>query len=392
MRIGINASFLRKQNTGIGQATANFIKKLAEFRISNFEFRNKEVEFILYLEEKLPKNIKLPKNFKKCVFLPLYKRDDLIRKIWWEKILLPKKLKEDNCDILLSLYQSTTIQSRKEGKHIMIVHDIIPKLFPQYLSNSRKKIYQSLVEKAIKRADKIIAVSHRTEKDLIQHLGIDPKKISISNIDVDEIYKHKVSTSENQKVLKKYKLKPGYMYNGGGLEVRKNTENVLRAYKFLWDKYNQPDWLPKLVISGKLIPRLAPLVTDAEKLIRELNISDRVKLLDYVPQEYLPALYNNAALFIYPSFYEGFGLPVLEAMNQGVPVITSKTSSLPEIGSDAVLYCNPNDIEDIAMVMRNFLNSDHLKTTLLVKGKERANNFLWEKFVKKVFNIMENLK
>jgi glycosyltransferase involved in cell wall biosynthesis len=380
---------LRKQNTVIGQVTANFIKKLAECQVSNVKYQT--FEYFLYLEEKLPKNIKLPKNFHKKVFLPKYKRDDLIRRILWEKILLPKKIKEDKCDVFLSLYQSTTILCSKT-KHVMVVHDIIPKLFPQYLNNLRKKLYQLLVQRAIKKADKIIAVSHRTEKDLIQHLGIDPKKISVSYVDVDDVYKKNVPDIESQRVLKKYKLKAGYVYNGGGMDIRKNTENVLRAYKFLLEKYKNVDWLPKLVISGKLMPELAPLVTDAKKLIKELNISDRVILLNHVPQEDLPALYKNASIFIYPSLYEGFGLPILEAMNQGTPVITSKISSLPEVGSDAVLYCDPNKVEDIAMVIKNVLNNNHLKAALSMKGRERATHFFWDKFVEKILNITENLK
>lgn len=391
MRIGINASFLRKPNTGIGQVTANFLNKLAEFRISNFEFRNQKVEFFIYSEEKLPKDIKLPKNFHKRIFLPPYKRDDIFRAIWWQKYLLPKKVAEDKCNVFVSMYQCATIFP-ENIKHIMIVHDIILEFFPNYLNNLRKKYFWYLSKKAIKKTDKIIAVSHRTEKDLVQHLGIDAGKITVAHVDVDEIYKQEVSEKESQKVLQKYKLKPGYIYNGGGLEVRKNTEGVLQAYKILQDKYWQAGWVPQLVISGKLMPELAPLVADAEKIAEELNIKKNVKFLDYVPQEDLPALYRNAAVFVYPSFYEGFGLPVLEAMNEGTPVVTSKVSSLPEVGSDAVLYCDPEKPEEIAMVIRNILNNNHIKAALSMKGKERAAHFSWEKFVGKIMNIISELK
>ncbi|HOX11145.1 MAG TPA: glycosyltransferase family 1 protein [Candidatus Moranbacteria bacterium] len=387
MIIGINASFVRKQNTGIGQVTLNFLRKLSELKVQSGKL--KDVELFLYLEEKLPKDIKLPKNFKTRVFLPKYKRDDLIRKIWWENYLLPKKIKEDKCDVFLSLYQSATII--KDAKHIMLVHDIIPKLFPKYLNNLRKKIYQMLVHSAIKKADKIISISHRTEKDLIQHLSIDAAKISVAYIDVDEIYKKEVLEKESQRVLRKYKLKPGYILAGGGLEVRKNIKGVLEAYKILQEKYGQAGWVPKLAVYGKLMPELAPLVTDAEKIANELGIKKNVKLLDCVPQNDLPVLYKNASVFVYPSFYEGFGMPVLEAMNQGTPVLTSKTSSLPEVGSDAVLYCDPEKSDDIAAVIRNILNNNHIKAALSLKGKERATHFSWNKFVGKVMNIIKGL-
>jgi len=393
MKIGINASFARKPASGIGQVTVNFLRELAKQKTSH--------DFVLYLEEDLPKDFKLPKNpastagkFTKHIFLPPWKRDDLIRKIWWEKYLLPRKIRKDNLDVFFSLYQSATVLS-KNITHVMLVHDIIPKLFPEYLNNSRKKKYWSLVEKAIQSTDKIIANSHRTEKDLVQHLSINPTKITVSYLDVDEIYKTAASKVKSQKVLKKYKLKPGYIYNGGGLEVRKNAEGVIRAYKHLLDKNKTLHFvreMPQLVISGRLLPQLAPLVTDVEKLIKELNLTKHVRILGFVPQENLPAIYANALMFVYPSRYEGFGIPALEAMNQGTPTIIAKTSSLPEVGGDSVLYCNPEDTKDIAMVMKNVMLNKNLRATLSRRGQERAKIFSWKKFTEKFLNTIENLK
>jgi len=383
MKIGINASFARKSNTGIGQVSINFLKELS---------KSKKDKFVLYLEEDLPKNIKLPKNFQKRIFLPLWRRDDLIRKVWWEKIILPKKIKEDNCDVFLSLYQCST-KLDKRTKHIMLVHDIIPELFPEYLNNSRKRKYWNLTKEAIQRADKIMAISVRTEKDLIQHLSIDPKKITVNRIDVDEIYRQNVLMSKSQNVLKKYKIKPGYIYSGGGLEIRKNIEGLIRAYALLFESNKNSQLIqnfPQLVISGKLMPSLAPLVLDAEKLVKKLNLRRNVNLLDFVPQNDLPALYKNAKMFVFPSLYEGFGLPVLEAMNVGTPVITSKKASLPEIGRDAVLYFNPEDVQDMAMVMKNVLLNENIRTELKRRGKERAKDFEWKKFVKKLFGIINS--
>ena len=189
-------------------------------------------------------------------------------------------------------------------------------------------------------------------------------------------------------VLGKYGINAGYIYNGGGLEGRKNTESVLRAYKILLESYGHASWLPKLVISGKLMPELSPLVCDVEALVKGLGLEKEVILLGYVNQKDLPAIYRNASVFVYPSLYEGFGLPVLEAMNQGVPVIASKTSSLPEVGGDSILYCNPKDVDDLAMVMKNVLRSSHLRVALSMKGKERAQHFSWDRFVEKIINII----
>lgn len=380
--IGINASFARKPNNGIGQVTINFLKKLIELKV-----QNEKLKVILYLEEDLPKGFKLPKNFEKRIFLPVWKRDDLIRKIWWEKCSLPKKVKKDKCDVFLSLYQCPTII--KSAKHVMLIHDIIPKLFPEYLNNSRKKYYQKLIEKAAKKADRIITVSKNSEKDIINNFGISGDKITVNYIDVDPDIKKKPSREKISKVLKKYKLKPGYILAGGGMEIRKNVEGVIRAYKYLLDKLfsHDSDSLPPLVIYGKLMPGNT-LALDAEKLIKELNLTKKVKLLDIVPQEAMPALYSEANMFVYPSHYEGFGMPPLEAMSQGIPTIVSKKSSLPEVGSDAVLYCNPDDMHDLAMVMKNVLGNSDLRLALSEKGKAQATKFSWTAFTEKILNIV----
>lgn len=347
----------------------------------------------MYLEEDLPKGFKLSKNFTKKVFKPLWKRDDLIRKIWWEKYSLPRRVKKDRCDAFFSLYQSATILP-KSVKHVMLVHDIIPYLFPEYLDNSRKIKYYALTRQAVEQADKIVANSKRTEKDLVQHWHIDPARITTAYIDVDEIYKREVPAKEGQRVMRKYKLKPGYIYNAGGLEKRKNVETLIRAYYHLWERNKHNCLLenfPQLAISGKLMPRLAPLVLDAQKLVKELNLTGQVKLLDFVPQKDMPSLYRNAALFVYPSLYEGFGLPVLEAMNQGVPVIASKRSSVPEVGLDSVLYFDPASEKDLAMVIRNVLLNGSLRETLKSRGAERAGQFSWAQFTEKILNIVRNI-
>lgn len=369
MRVGINASFARKFNTGIGQVTVNYLKALNK----NIQGNN----YILYLEEESEFNFS---NFKKKVFLPVWKRDDLVRKILWEKYLLPRKIKKDRCEKFISLYQCPTILS-KNVEHIMVVHDIIPKLFREYVNNFRKKYYWKLTEKAIKKADKIIAVSEHTKNDLIKYLNIPEEKIEVGYIDADNYYKREISEDESNHVLKKYGLKPGYIYNAGGLDKRKNVLKILEAYKILLEENSN---VPDLVISGKLAPELAPLVPDVEKVAKSLGIEDRVEFLDFISQEDMPALYKNARVFVYPSLYEGFGIPPLEAMNCGTPVIVSKTSSLPEVGGDAVIYVDPQSSRDIAQEISKLLNNAELRENLIRKGRAQSGKFLWDNFVKKI--------
>lgn len=388
MIIGINASFARKPGTGIGQVTLNFLHELI-CQAGNEDIKTGD-RFILYTEESLPEGIVLPGNFSSRTMLPPWKRDDLIRKLWWETRTLPNMAKADGCEVLLSLYQCPTMVLHGT-KHVMVVHDIIPHLFPKYISNARKKLYQLLTERAVVHADRIVAVSVRTEKDLVQHLHIDSSRVSVGYVDVDPIFKQDVSSEKKHAVMERYGLKPGYIYNGGGLEVRKNADGVLRAYKLLVEMYRKDDRLgqvPRLVISGKLMPELAPLIVDIERLVSELDLVPYVDVLGYVPQEDLPALYKNASLFVFPSHYEGFGLPVLEAMNSAVPVIAARHSSLPEVGGDGVLYCHAENVEEIARTMKKVLTQQSLRETLSRRGYERAKRFSWEIFTKKVLGIL----
>lgn len=385
MRIGINASFLRKPNTGIGQVTMHFLRCLIDCEGMNRVFARHY--FFLYLEEDI--DLVLPENFEKRAALPFWKRDDLARKWLWETKTIPRLALQDRCNGFLSLYQSATVFPKKTIKHEMIIHDIIPVLFPEYLNTWRKRWYQRSVEKGIAGADTLLSVSKQTEKDLIRCFGISPQKIHIAHIDVDPLFSNPVSYKENIRVLKKYALDPGYLYYGGGLETRKNVSAILSAYeKILRDHPSsfKRTVIPDLVISGELLPQLSPLVTDVEEEVRRRNLKNYVHILGRVDQKDLPALYANAKIFLFPSRYEGFGMPVLEAMRMGVPVITSKRSSLPEVAGDAALYCDPDSPFDMARTMMTLLERKELRETLSRRGKERARKFSWKSFTEKVMS------
>ncbi len=373
MRIGINASFLRKPYTGTGQVTWHCLEQLAR------DGWSRDTEYFLYMEEWPPAEVRIPEGFVVRAVLPAWRRDDLVRKYWWERSLLPRLVRDDRCDALVSLYQSATVLRGRP--HLMVVHDLIPRLFPTYLDNARKRFYWKRVEHGIRSADHVVAVSRRTEKDLLQYLGLDPRKVTVRYPDVDPRFRQPLSETRVSETLARYGLSRGYLYHGGGLEQRKNTEHLLIAYAQLkkqWEAEQRP--LPLLAISGKLMPELAPLITDVEYLVRKLNLSNAVKILGFVPQDDLPALYRGAAAFLFPSRYEGFGLPVLEALSQGTPVIAGETSSLPEVGGDAVLYCRPDDPEDIALAIKNILTRPDVRARLAERARERTTRFSWETF------------
>ncbi len=382
MHIGINASFLRKPYTGIGQVTTHVLNEIAKKAKEDKSMKNHK--FFIYLEEDC--DIDLPKNFYKRTFLPrFYRRDDLFRKLLWEKMWLPRRAHRDGCDVLLSLYQSATVIKYTDMKHVMIVHDVIPHIFPEYLGNWRKKLYWEQVEKGMYSSNKIIAVSQHTKIDLQKKLNIKEAKIIVNKIAVDPIFQKEYREDDIKKVLQKYNLQKGYIYSGGGLEIRKNVESTIKAYKKLTQN---DDKVPELVISGKLMPELSPMITDVEKLVGELGLKDKVKILGFVPQEDLPALYLGAKLFVFPSRYEGFGMPVLEAMNMGTPALTARNSSLEEVGGDAVAYVENGDVDELSEKLEQLLQDEKRLSQMSMEGRERAKEFSWEKFVDTVCDVM----
>lgn len=397
MKIGINVSFVRKRGAGIGEVTYHFLTELVRQVAAGDVPAN--LRFVLYAEEDFALDVlematpEVQARFEKRVFLPPYTRDDLVRKVLWERYSLPRAVRADECDVFFSLYQCPTVL--RGVRHVMLVHDLVPRLFPQYMNNMRKRLYQWLSECAIVRADKVVTVSKQTEKDVIRELGIVPEKIATHYIDCDSVFKDHAAhghAHNHADVLKKYHITSGYIYFGGGMDLRKNTERLLRAYKQLRTWHHDGTLshsVPPLVISGKLMPHLAPLITDVEALTKELNLTQHVHVLGFVPQEDLPALYASAGMFVYPSLYEGFGLPVLEAMSMGVPVVASKASSIPEVGGDGVIYCNPYSVNDIARSVRRVLTDGAIRTTLRTRATARASRFSWEKFVQSIMHVLQ---
>jgi glycosyltransferase involved in cell wall biosynthesis len=373
VKIGINASFLRKPDTGLGQVSRGFIDEL----LKNHSEKN---EYFLYLEEDIHQ--KLPKNIHKRVFLPLWKRDDLIRKIWWEKYLLPQKALEDGCEIFISLYQSPTILPKKTT-HKMLVHDLIPEVFPDYLDNWRKKAYFKLIKKSILQASEIFTISEWSKKDIHRLLKIPNGKIKVAYPSIGKEFFEKYSSKKDNQILDKYGIFGRYIFYIGGFDFRKNVAGLLESFTELIEKGDIND--VNLVLAGEDKSRFSRLFTNVSKEIEKLGLGDKVKLAGFIEQKDLPALYRNCELYVLPSFYEGFGLMPLEAMACGVPVAVSKNSSLPEIGGDAVLYFNPHDPDEMARVLAKILRNNKLRLRLSEKGRERAKKFSWEDFVEKFF-------
>lgn len=382
MKIGINASFLAKPTTGIGQVTVNFLQKLTTFPTEN-------LQFILYCQETPKLDFELPAHFGVRVFLPWWKRDDVPRQWLWEKQVAREAVK-DGCDVFFSLYQSATVfPSSSKMRHVMFVHDLIPKLFPAYLGKWTNRLHYKNVLEGIRRATHILTPSLATKEDVVKHLRVAPDTITVTPLGVDSIFFERLTATSLKATLDRYGLTPGYVYHGGGLEIRKNTEAVLRAYAKLVAEKTED--LPRLVVSGKIYPETNTLATPVERLIRELHLVGRVKLLGLVPKEDLPALYQGASMFLFPSRYEGFGLPVLEAFASGTPVITTQAGSLKELAQEttALLIKEGDQAEgEIKRHIHELLMQRKDPTSMSDAALKQARMYRWEKFAQQVVRTL----
>ena len=257
---------------------------------------------------------------------------------------------------------------------------------PNKYSIKKYFMYRALLPRTIKSADKIIAISHHTKNDIIQHFKIPEDKIKVIHLAANKNYKPLQGDKIN-KIKQKYDLNCPFILYVGGLAPNKNVKRLIQAfYKLKKQGINH-----KLILTGVKRWKYKSIFETIEKL----NLQKDVIFTGYVPDEDLPALYNAADLFVYPSLYEGFGLPPLEAMACGTPVITSNTSSLPEVVGDAGIMVNPYDVDELANKMYEVLTNDGLGEELSKKGLERAKLFSWKKCAEehlKVYEEVYNMK
>ncbi len=366
MHIGINGLFLRKPGTGIGQVTRGFLETLSKNDFGN--------TYTVFVDDPASLKIFSPVHHIAYRYVrPWWKRDDLIRKMLWEYVQLPWAVESAFIKHFFSLYQTPSIFTTRV-EHTMLVHDLIPEIFPEYQGNGRQKLLWSLTKKAILAATKVVTVSQATKKDIVEHLGRDASSIVVAYPSISDIF---FSATVPESTIK---LEPGYLYVGGGLEKRKNIESLLCAYHEL---FMEDPAIPSLVISGFIHNKNNALATDVLWWVEQLHLEDKVRLLGFVAEEELPWLYKNALLFTYPSAYEGFGLPVLEALAVGTPVMARRKSALPEVAGDTIFW-----VEEFTKKSLQQCIEEAKKDTEASKEarRERAKTFTWKHFTSSVIS------
>ncbi|PIQ77128.1 hypothetical protein COV82_06030 [Candidatus Peregrinibacteria bacterium CG11_big_fil_rev_8_21_14_0_20_46_8] len=367
MRIGIDARFYSSAFTGIGC----YVKELVE-HLAKIDTRH---EYILFMNDPYYREFEVPnKHFKKVhAGVPHY--------TFAEQWKFAQMLKRHNLDLMHFTHFNAPLLYRRPS--VVTIHDLTLSFYPgQKMGHPIYQFAYNLVIRSIaRRAKKIIAVSAYTKKDAVNLLNIHPEKIQVIHNGVGHRFHHITDQHLLETFREDYGLTKPYILYTGVWRSHKNLVNLIRAFAVLKKEHGFEGWL---VISGKH----DPWYPEVQNTVGKEKLEGSVRFTGHVPDNDIVLLYNAAMMYVLPSFYEGFGLPALEAFASGVPVCASETSSIPEVcGRDNAIFFNPHDVHDMAAKMAELTKSEETRKKYRERGFERVKEFSWDKMARETLEV-----
>ena len=304
---------------------------------------------------------------------------------FYENCYIPKKLKDLDVKLYHIPQNGIGFDFDSDIPTIVTIHDLIPYLMPETVGKGYLERFLRDMPRIIRNASGILTVSEYSKKDILKYFSFYPEeKIFVTPLAANSNYKPLDKLKCKAFINKKYNFDSSYILYLGGFSARKNVFGLINSfgniYKYLNNEY-------KLLIGGSLKDEAEKLF----KFVKDKGLQDKIIFCGFVEDNILPIIYNGCDTFVYPSYYEGFGLPPLEAMSCGVPVITSNISSIPEVTSDNALLIDPYDDDDLSDKLACLLNDDNLRLSLSKKGYERSLNFSWNKTALNTLNAYEKI-
>ncbi len=392
MNIAIDGRTIAKNKTGVGTYAHRLVRALLQSDTVN--------NYYLFLIE--PDEELAGPNLTKIMIVG-YERAILNR--YWENFILPKEIAKYNIDIFfdpayalpffvrfgrflsrirLPARLGYFFNSNRKVKYVVTIHDVISRIYPEHFTSKMRMWQRFFLWNAQGVADRVLADSQSTKRDILRFYRGYGDRVTVIYPELND--KLKVITDKVilESVRSQYSLPEKYILYVGTIEPRKNVEGIAAAYARL-PKEVQAQY--DLVIGGNVGWYAEEIFTK----IKSQNLENRIHFIGYVDDNSLPALFTLASLFVFPSFYEGFGYPPLEAMACGVPVICSSTSSLPEAVGDAALLVDPSNVAQIADAMNNILANKQLADKLRAKGFEQVKLFNWRKCAEETLKVFEEV-
>ena len=310
----------------------------------------------------------------------------------WRRIGIVKQIDQAHLDIYHGLSNELPKNIEKLNiKTVVTIHDLIFERFPKTYHLDERYTHRWKIKRACKIADAVIAISEQTKNDLIELYGVTPQKITVCYQSCNPIFEKTISEIEKNNVKKKYQLPDQYFLFVSSITARKNLIAICRAMVILKDTLS----IPLVIIGDGKIEK-----NEVKQLMKENGIEHRLLFLNemsaakedsFTSAADFPAIYQQALALVYPSIFEGFGLPILEAMWSGLPVICSSVSSMPEVAEDAALYFSPEDTNQLAQHLQEIASDQQLVKILKDKGREQAKKFSTENYANQIIKIYKSL-
>jgi len=384
VKIGFDLSRYFDRSAGVGIYAASLLKALGKMDDGN--------EYIAYsfFYGCIPPNYRdkktqeaFTRDFKNLTFARTSRSWTGFKKRWQAASMLKKEALLGNVDVMHST--AYTLPELFSSQLVVTVHDLSFLLFPQlHTAENYRQVLASLMYLNA-RPQAVICDSEATKKDVIGYFHVPEQKLEVVHLGVDESFFGTRQDGQIKQALDKYGLQPGYMLCVSSVEPRKNFERIIKVFGQLIKKEPYRD--QKLVCVGGRGWKNSAIYQQ----VKTLGLEQKIKFLGYVDQDELPLIYRGAALFLYPSLYEGFGLPVLEAMASGIPVITSKVSSLPEVAGQAAVMIDPYSEKELFDAAAGLLQEPGKAKKYITEGLIQARRFSWEKTARKTLDIYKKV-
>ncbi len=376
MKIGFDAKRAFSNFTGLGNYSRSTIRILTE------HFPTKK--YLLYTakvpDENQVRFLDLPHHAQTHIRIPRTFIGELFPS-YWRSFGILKDLQSDRIDVYHGLSHELPKNIHKTPiKTVVTIHDLIFLRYPQFYKSIDRKIYERKFRYACEHADAVIAISEQTKRDIIHFFGIDEKKISVIYQSCSPIFYQSLSNIEREMVRKKYKLPSNYLLNVGTIEERKNLMTLVKALK-----HSKSD-LPLVVVGRK-----TAYFDKVRQYIHEHQLTQRIHFIEKINFSDLPAIYQMASLFIYPSFFEGFGIPIIEALHSSTPVIAAKGSCLEEAGGAHSLYIHPGDEKELAEKIDAVLSTKDLRDKMIREGKDYVKKFNEGEIAEKLIKLYKKI-
>lgn len=375
MKIGFDAKRAYKNFTGLGNYSRFILKSLSQ----NFP----KNDYLLYTPKDAGKTAEISQachNENQVTVTPCDIWKLPVMSSIWRSVYQGFKHSENHLDIFHGLSNEIPLIKNPATKYVVTVHDLLFCRYPHLFNPIDVQIYKSKMARSCREADQVIAVSEQTRRDLIEYFQIDPNKIKVVYQGVNEIFNQEVGYGKTLEVKRKYGIPDRYLLFVSTIDKRKNVQLILQALK------ERKDWKHPLVVIGKQTSYQAHL----KSYIDENDLQDKVIFLHHVSFEDLPALYKMAHVFIYPSYFEGFGIPIIEAQQMGIPVITTSGSAFQEAGGLGALYGKPDDVNGLIENIETLSDPNH-RENLIEKGYRNVKRFDQRIISRQIMEIYEEV-